>query len=516
MKPNNLIEWCRVNNKEHIIDEWSEENEKQPYDFTYGSRQKVKWICPKGHLYEQLIIKRTKRNYNCPYCSGHAVLEGYNDLKTLYPELAKEWHPTKNKKTQSEFTTGSGKRVWWLCPKGHEYQAVIKDRTNGTNCPECNLRKQTSFPEQAIYYYVKKIYPDAISKYKDIFKNTMELDIFIPSIMLGIEYDGKNWHDSEKEYEREKKKYKICKEKAIKLIRFREKNEWPKRIDNADSIYYIEKPKDRKYLAQIIQDFINRIQFSILPSMSKVVVDLERDKEEILSYLTSIDNSLANKRPDVVKMWDYEENGSLKPEMFSVSSNEIINWKCPECGHKWKSSINSMTRKGRNGCAECGKARKGKSFTKRRVKERGSLAENNPELAKEWHPIKNGDLKPEDVTVGRFKPVWWLCSTCGYEWQQSPNIRKRGTGCPHCSGRVPMPGVDDLETVKPELAKEWDYEKNKKKPTEYLPKSGKKVWWRCSRCNNSWEEIIRNRSNGSKCPVCKQKEKDRFLNRIFY
>ncbi len=205
-------------------------------------------------------------------------------------------------------------------------------------------------------------------------------------------------------------------------------------------------------------------------------------------------------------MWDYERNGSLKPEMFSVSSSEPVFWKCPDCGHRWKSTIGSITRKGRYGCAECSKIRKGKSFTKRRVSERGSLAENNPELAKEWHPTKNGNMKPEDITVGRFDPVWWLCPICGYEWQASPNNRKKGVGCPHCAGRVPFPGIDDLETVSPELAKQWDYEKNEKKPSEYLPKSGKKVNWVCPDCGNRYSMTIRERSNGHGCPKCKGKK----------
>jgi len=415
--------------------------------------------------------------------------------------LLKEWHPTRNVKTPGQYTKGSGERAWWLCPKGHEYRAVIRDRVSGTNCPICNLRKQTSFPEQAVFYYVKKAYPEAINKYKEIFENTMELDIYIPSIKCGIEYDGKNWHKTEKEYEREKKKYKICKENNIKLIRLRERNDWNERSDIADKIYYIEKAKDKKYLGLIIQDFINELQF--FPLSGRVIVNIEKDKENILSYLTSIDDSLAAKRPDVVKMWDYERNGSLKPEMFSVSSNEELFWKCPDCGHKWKSSIGSMTRAGRYGCAECAKQRKGETFTKRRVKERGSLLDNNPELAKEWHPTKNNDLKPEDITEGRFKPVWWKCTKCGYEWQASPNNRKKGVGCPHCSGRVPMPGVDDLATVNPELIKEWDFKKNIKKPSEFLPKSGKEVYWKCSACGHSYVMGIRERSNGHGCPKCK-------------
>lgn len=73
---------------------------------------------------------------------------------------------------------------------------------------------------------------------------------------------------------------------------------------------------------------------------------------------------------------------------------------------------------------------------------------------------KNGDLTPNDITAGKFKPVWWLCPKCGYEWQASPNNRKRGIGCPCCSGRVPKTGVNDLETLYPELLKEWNYERN--------------------------------------------------------
>ena len=64
-----------------------------------------------------------------------------------------------------------------------------------------------------------------------------------------------------------------------------------------------------------------------------------------------------------------------------------------------------------------------------------------------------------------------------------------------------MVGIDDLETVNPELIKEWNYEKNDKLPSQYLPKSGKKVWWKCQKCGHEYH------ANGSdifqkKCPNC--------------
>ncbi len=447
------------------------------------------------------------------------LIKGKNDLATVCPNLAKEWHPTKNDGLlPSDITAGSGKKVWWLCPLGHEYQAKIHDRnrsTGGTRCPICRARAQTSFPEQAILFYVKKLYPDAVSKYKGIFERTMELDIYIPSIQLGIEFDGAHWHNSSDQFEREKKKYEICRTHQITLIRVKEKtvSQWN---DVADAIYYI--PKAPKYPQ--LEETINAILDSIDPNSnmwtrrnplcfrSTVRADLERDRGEILSYLSEINNSLAEMRPDVIKFWDFSKNGSLSPDQFTISSNQVVWWKCPDCGHEWQCSINSLTRQGRYGCAECSKSRRGKSFTKQVVKRVGSLAETMPDLAKEWHPTKNGELSPNDVSAGRFQPVWWLCHKCGYEWKASPNNRKKGVGCPCCSGRVPKTGVNDLATLYPELMKEWDFVKNTDlDPSQLLPGSGKKAWWKCSQCGHEWETIIANRTKGHGCSKCSRRNK---------
>ena len=434
-----------------IAKEWhpSKNAELTPSNVTAYSQKKVWWLCPMGHSYEQTVERRVRRGSACYYCSGHKVLKGFNDLASVNPSLAVEWHPSKNAPlTPYEVTAGSGKRVWWLCPIGHEYQATIHDRnTDNTQCPICNLRVQTSFPEQATFFYVHKLYSDAINKYKPAFLGSMELDIYIPSIHTGIEFDGANWHQSDEQYERDIRKYKLCQENHVKLIRIKEKNtrNWVDNAQTADVVYTISKVKKTGELETALKVILDSIDAS--SNMwtrtdprhihSQIDVNIERDRPQILGYLTSIDNSLAILRPDVASKWDYVKNQDLTPDMFTVSSNEIIWWKCPDCGHEWKCSINSMTRKGRFGCAECSKKRRGKSFTQGVVKKVGSLAETMPELSKEWHPTKNGDLTPNDITAGKFKPVWWLCPKCGYEWQASPNNRKRGIGCPCCSGRVP-------------------------------------------------------------------------------
>jgi DNA-directed RNA polymerase subunit RPC12/RpoP/transcription elongation factor Elf1 len=507
-----------------IAKEWhpSKNAELTPSNVTAYSQKKVWWLCPMGHSYEQTVERRVRRGSACYYCSGHKVLKGFNDLASVNPSLAVEWHPSKNAPlTPYEVTAGSGKRVWWLCPIGHEYQATIHDRnTDNTQCPICNLRVQTSFPEQATFFYVHKLYSDAINKYKPAFLGSMELDIYIPSIHTGIEFDGANWHQSDEQYERDIRKYKLCQENHVKLIRIKEKNtrNWVDNAQTADVVYTISKVKKTGELETVLKVILDSIDAS--SNMwtrtdprhihSQIDVNIERDRPQILGYLTSIDNSLAILRPDVASKWDYVKNQDLTPDMFTVSSNEIIWWKCPDCGHEWKCSINSMTRKGRFGCAECSKKHRGRSFTQGVVKKVGSLAETMPELAKEWHPIKNGDLTPNDITAGKFKPVWWLCPKCGYEWQASPNNRKRGIGCPCCSGRVPKTGVNDLETLYPELLKEWNYERNSSNnlfPSQLLPKSGKKAWWKCSSCGHEWYAVIASRVKGHGCPHCSKRRK---------
>lgn len=220
-------------------------------------------------------------------------------------------------------------------------------------------------------------------------------------------------------------------------------------------------------------------------------------------------NDLATTDPYLAKEWHPAKNGDLKPTDVTKGNHKKVWWKCSQCGHEWKSSINSMTRKGRYGCAVCSRQQQGKTFTRLMVKRRGSLAETMPELAKEWHPTKNGDLTPQKITAGRFKPVWWLCPKCGYEWQSSPNNRKKGVGCPCCSGRVPKKGINDLATKYPDIAKDWDYERNYPlKPDDFLPGSGKKVWWKCPECGYEWQAVVRERAKGfCKCPNCSEKPK---------
>ena len=131
-----------------LLKEWDyNKNEVNPSDITYGSSQKIWWICEKGHSYNSTILNRLK-NCNCPICSGHKVLTGFNDIATTYPELLKEWDYEKNDKLGLDPTLlgkGYDKKVWWRCDKGHEWIVSINSRTSqNTKCPYCSGTKVLS------------------------------------------------------------------------------------------------------------------------------------------------------------------------------------------------------------------------------------------------------------------------------------------------------------------------------------------------------------------------------------
>ena len=136
---------------------------------------------------------------------------------------------------------------------------------------------------------------------------------------------------------------------------------------------------------------------------------------------------------------------------------------------------------------------------------KNSLLEIKPELAKEWHPTKNGKLTPDEVTTGSHKKVWWLGS-CGHEWETAVKDRVQGRGCPICAGKRIVAGVNDLQTLYPSIAKSWHPTKNGDLlPSIISPGSGKKIWWICKN-GHEWQAPVARRVKGVGCPVCSNKK----------
>lgn len=471
-------------------------NVLSPAEVSSGSNKSVYWKCSTCNGEWHAKISNITNGQRCPYCAGKRILVGFNDLQFTDPDISKQWCYEKNGAlSPTEFTAGSGKKVWWNCEIcGNTWQATIYSRTKlMAGCPKCARRSQTSFPEQAIYYYLKKVYPDAINGYKDIFDDGMELDIFIPSIKVAIEYDGLAWHRGDSSLQKERKKYAICKSHKIKLYRVKEsKNK--EDHDLCDFIVYCDGHATDYYkeVNCVINKLFQEMQLGI-------TVDLEMDANTIReSYYSDIQGkSIEVVAPDVCKDWDYEKNHGLIPSMFKPQSNVRVWWKCHKCGYEWEAGID--TRFGKHGCPACANQVVWVGHN--------DLQSKYPRVADEWNTEKNNGTTPYIVTAKSGKKVWWKCKV-GHEWQATIYQRTQlNTGCPYCAGKRIIPGVTDLLSVRPDLAEEWDYSKNKDVLISSVGiGSHKKVWWICKN-GHEWQATIYSRKKGQ-CPFCFGKRRE--------
>lgn len=344
-----------------IVKEWDYEKNAglDPKHIAYACNKYAWWKCSKcGYEWKAKISNRSVLKRGCPCCSVNVVMPGKNDLKTKFPYIAKEWHPTKNGELTPEYIAGGSKRkVWWVCPLGHEYMATVYHRTapNSTGCPICFSGRQTSFAEQAVFFYVKQLYPDAISRYKADFLGQFELDIYIPSTKYAIEYDGEAWHKQDK-IDREKRKYKICKEHGITLIRMRE--QMPELGEEvADRMIGMKNLYEHKNLTFALRQLL--ILLNLYKPIPDKLINLRRDKFKILEYKKAdINDSLISVRPDIALEWHPTKNETLLPSMFKYGSEHKVWWKCPKCGYEYQANICHRTNKKKpTGCPMCAKER---------------------------------------------------------------------------------------------------------------------------------------------------------------
>ena len=422
---NDLETWCSENHS-NLLQEWDwNKNTVTPSTCGCKTGKKVWWLCSKcGHSWLASISNRTKMKSGCPRCAGIAVFKGYNDFetwcKTNNSDLLEEWNYERNIILPSEISQGNANKVWWKCRLcGNAWETAIATRVKGSgNCPKCNLRG-TSFPEQCILFYLSQAFEKVENRHKT---GRTEIDIYIPSINVGIEYDGKFWHQSEKALKKDNSKDLFCKKNGIKLIRFRD----PALKDTSSAIIIHCLERSTEDLEAGIKELMGIL------GKDPLVVNIKRDYTNIVRYMTKSfdENSLLGKYPEIAQEWDYEKNS----------------------------------------------------------------------------------ITPSQVSWGSQTSAWWICSKCGGSFYTSVNHRTSSgikKGCPYCAGKKVLKGYNDFVSLNDERKMaEWNYSKNEEEgivpndPSEYLSKSNKKVWWKCSRCGFEWKSALYHRTIGRGCPRC--------------
>lgn len=478
-------------------------NDLTPKDVIPGTKKRVWWKCDKGHEWQSSVVQRCKSK-GCPICQNRRIIKEVNDLITVHPELKNEWDYERNAGKPEEYSSGSSTVVWWKCPKGHSWKAAISDRSRGYKCPKCSEERRVSFPEKAILYYVQKVFCDVKANYKTKWLGAQELDIYIPKYKIAIEYDGAYGHSKPVGHKRDEKKNLLCQKNGVTLIRIRE----PQCLEiNNSSINYIM--DSSKHLEKAIQFVLHKLKELTGIDTLKVQSDIniQKDRSEIYSLIeyTIKENSLKNKVTDIAALWHPIKNKNLAPEMVSVASSKRV-WWLGKCGHEWQSSVAYEVSSGK--CPYCSGKRILKGFN--------DLASQKPAIAKQWNYLKNCDVKPDEVTVGSGKRVWWICEN-GHEWQATIASRtrdKQNCGCPICSNRQVLVGYNDI-TTDIELLKDWDYEKNEMSPHKVSISTEKKYYWKCHTCGYQWLDKVTSQHQGKGCPCCNKKKRAKTVQRTY-
>ena len=399
-----------------------------------NSSLKIYWQCQKDerHVYEQKIVSKTRQGYGCPYCSGRKTLKE-ESLAAIHPQIAAELHPTKSTHFDPyNYSPSSNKKVTWLCSEGHEWISRVEERTRGkdTKCPICRKIEKS----------IANRYPSLVEEWD------LEKNIGLDPKILSAASNKSIW--------------------------------WRCLLDSSHGSWK--------------RGIKTRVES---PSKGCPICDLEKVETTVAVKSKSYDRlpKLSEYSEGLCLEWHPTLNKTNRPSDFSAGSSKKVWWFCSSCQNEWAAIIRNRARKNQ-GCPACSKhtSRSGRS-----------TLDDYPELIEQWHPTKNEDLKPESLSFGSAKKVWWQCRiNPDHIWQEAVSFRtkKNSYECRVCKAEA-----NSLASNYPEIADEWHPSKNGSlKPSDVSQSSGKKFWWRCSvNQEHEWEAQVRNRTtNNSNCKRC--------------
>lgn len=360
-------------------------------------------------------------------------------LEDLNPKVASEWDYEANfPLNPALFSVSSDQKVAWVCPNGHHWDATIKNRTQRkSGCPSCyetersaiarrgRARNTLSLPQSNPAYLAK------FDKEKNGFPPT---EIAAKS-GLKVWWHCENGHSFLRTPCQMEKNdaCPVCNSLSFAYPHVAEQWDIEKNIGKNPADYSSgsgERVWWRCHKGHSWQTAINQ-RTSAGYGCPKCYNERRGSLYQELSAKSK--GSLADSSPSYLAEWDYTKNVDVSPSSVTVKSTRIVWWVCP-VNHSYLQSIQSKAYG--SSCPECAKVKRAEPVRRAKLARTGSLADNHPDIAKQWHPKNNGNLSPSDISSGSHQVVWWCCDN-GHEWQECLNRRtdkRRPKGCPACRG----------------------------------------------------------------------------------
>ena len=456
---------------------------------TKGGRKSVVWTCQICDLSWSATVSNRLKGTECPRCQKTFPIPGKTDLSSVFPHISAEWDYLLNSKGPEEYPPYSNKRVSWVCENGHQWEDKINNRTvNGSTCPYCKGSRPIPGVNDlgTLYPWLKEQWnPEENGNLKpsDVFPKSNRRISWICS--QGHKWEAKIYHRTDGQgcpycagqmpIPGETDLGTLEPEISRQWHPTRNGNRQPSeftRFSHFEAIWSCD--EGHEYSAPIYR----RSRGNGCPVC---------DGKKIVPGI----NDLASKAPSLEQEWDWAKNIDATPKTVALHDNCKYHWICRKCGHEWKASPNN--RAAGKGCPKCA----GHYVDP----ELNSFAAANPQLIDQWDIDKNLPLTAWDITAYDNRDYYWICKN-GHSFSASPANRTKGTRCPYCTGKLPVVGVNDFETICPEVAKEWHPTRNEQNlPKHYLANSHKEVWWRCQE-GHEWRATVESRTRGAQCKVC--------------
>ena len=210
-------------NKDVFIEN-SNKKHNGKYDYSkvkyINNRTKVCIICPEHGEFWQTPSNHMY-GYGCAKCANSLNAENHTSNTDIFIEKAKLMHLNKYDYSKVKYINNRTK-VCIICPEHGEFWQTPDAHLSNKGCPKCG--RVMSNPEDEIVNVLDKFCSQ--QRNHTILKGK-ELDIFIPSLKIGIEYNGLRWHSEEfgKDHRYHLDKLNKCNEQGIKLIQIFE-DEW--------------------------------------------------------------------------------------------------------------------------------------------------------------------------------------------------------------------------------------------------------------------------------------------------
>jgi hypothetical protein len=426
-----------------------------------------------------------------------AVPEPGESLADLFPEVASQWHPSKNGDHQSrDVKPKSSRRAWWLCPAApdHEWEATVASRSSGRGCPFCapfnTLPSSTNnFGDHGPPEIVAE-WDDAANGGlgpRDVTRRSHQkvwwrcdiADDHRWMAVVGSRAKGhgcpfcrglkgsstNNLRDhgpSEVVAQWDAKGNAPLRPEDLPLKS--EKRVWWK-CDVAD---------DHRWRAIVSSRVAGRgcpycAPFNTLPS--------------------STNNFRDHGLPDAVNLWDHEANAPLTPDQVTPFSMRRVWWRCQVAeDHRWRGTV--ADRSSGCGCPFCDGKRPSSTNNLRDHASR--------EVIDSWDAEANEGLDPSQVTLSSKNKCWWKCEAASdHLWRVDVGSRRKH-GCPFCAPFNTLPSSTNnfLDHGPPWLVEQWDWERNEGlDPSQLTVRSHTKVHWACGvATDHRWQARVIDRT----------------------